>query len=122
MFARWAKGARGTAHAARLRADGYGAALADHRARVYEAAAQIVRQMDTARAVAEMVRAAALARVNDPQWLKLDALGRPVIDPAKNRPLFGFDDDGLRFAQARAWQLCAWQLDPDVPEVQPGWD
>ncbi len=37
-------------------------------------------------------------------------------------PLIGFDAVALRYTRARTWQACAWELDPDLPEVQSLWD
>jgi hypothetical protein len=37
-------------------------------------------------------------------------------------PLIGFDAVALKYTRARTWQSCAWDLDPDLPEVQPRWD
>lgn len=37
-------------------------------------------------------------------------------------PLIGFDAVALKYTRARTWQSCAWDLHPDLPEVQPRWD
>jgi hypothetical protein len=40
----------------------------------------------------------------------------------QDSPLIGFDAVALKYTRARTWQSCAWDLDPDLPEVQPRWD
>lgn len=37
-------------------------------------------------------------------------------------PMIDFDPAGVRYAVARAWQFCAWQIDPSLAEVAPAWD
>jgi hypothetical protein len=37
-------------------------------------------------------------------------------------PIIGFDEVSFRYVAARTWQLCAWDIDPELEPVQPRWD
>jgi hypothetical protein len=47
---------------------------------------------------------------------------RAIQHHVRDSPIVGFDEAAVRYTKARTWQACAWQLDPDLPEVQPLWD
>jgi hypothetical protein len=102
-FEQWRKAARGTATKNHLKNDTFGETLATARAEVYEKAAELVRQLPLPDAAAEMMNRAKAAHVRTP-------------------PLINFDSAGVQYTNARAWQFCAWQIDPSLPEVAPSWD
>ena len=103
VFADYAKAARGTAIKNHTKGDLFGETLANARADVYEKAAELVRQMSLPDAAAEMMTRARAAHVRTP-------------------PLIDFDSAGVQYNMARAWQFCAWKIDPTIPEVAPKWD
>jgi hypothetical protein len=100
--------ARGTALRERNRHPNYkfGAQLATARAEVYAAAADIARQHPLAGA-ARMMLAEASQLAPQVRWVRF-------IEPD--------DEKYLQYIRCRAWQWCAWQLDPDMPQVAPNWD
>lgn len=102
-YATFAKAANGTAFARRTHDDHYGETLAASRAEVYAEAAELVRLMPPPLAAREMINRATAAHVRNP-------------------PLVGFDSAGVQYTIARAWQFCAWQIDPSLPEVAPAWN
>ena len=103
LFADYAKAARGTAIKNRSKGDGFGDELATKRAAVYEMAADLVRRYPLAEAARQMMEQARAAHIRTP-------------------PLIDFDRAGVQYSQARAWQFCARQIDPSLPEVAPKWD
>jgi hypothetical protein len=103
MFSDYAKAARGTAIKNHTKGDLFGESLATCRAAVYERASDMVRQMALADAADEMMANARAAHVRTP-------------------PLIDFDSAGMQYNTARAWQFCAWKIDPTLPEVAPKWD
>lgn len=82
----------------------YGEALATARANVYDQAAELVIQMGQTSETAEFF------------------MRHAVQASVRSASLIDFDRDGIRYSQARAWQLCAWQINPTLPEVQPKWN
>lgn len=102
-FVDYAKAARGTAIKNHTKGDTFGETLAGARADVYDRAAELVRQLSPPDAAAEMMDRAKAAHIRTP-------------------PLINFDQAGVQYAMARAWQFCAWQIDPKLPEVAPKWD
>lgn len=102
-YQRWSSAARGTAYRNQVRGDTYGVAIAMARAAVYDEATTIVRHLPASEAAAEMMSRARAAHVRMP-------------------PLIAYDAAGVQYSTARAWQHCAWQVDPELPEVQPRWD
>jgi hypothetical protein len=102
-FADYAKAARGTAIKNHTKGDNFGETLANARADVYDKAAELVRQLPVPDAANEMMGRAKAAHIRTP-------------------PLINFDQAGVQYATARAWQFCAWQIDPSLPEVAPRWD
>lgn len=103
MFADYAKAARGTAIKNHTKGDAFGERLANNRAEVYDKAAELVRQLPVEGAANEMMNRAKAAHIRTP-------------------PLIDFDSAGVQYAIARAWQFCAWKIDPSLPEVAPKWD
>jgi len=103
-FREWSDGAHGTAIKWHIARDSYCERLAQRRADVYRQAAALLDTQPAADAAAEMMMRAGLAAVR----------GAP--------PLIGFDVAGLSYVAARAWQHCAWAIDPTLPVVQPKWD
>jgi hypothetical protein len=103
MFADFAKAARGTAIKNHTKADTFGETLANSRADVYDKAAELIRQLPPPDAAKEMMNRAKAAHIRTP-------------------PLINFDSAGVQYAIARAWQFCAWKIDPQLPEVAPKWD
>jgi hypothetical protein len=106
-FIEYARGARTTAIRRHFAGDLFGETLATTRAVVYEAAAELVRAMPLAQAplaeaAAEMMSQALAAQVRTPRWVN-------------------YDRDAISYITARAWQFCAWKIDPSLPEVQPRW-
>jgi hypothetical protein len=102
-FADYAKAARGTAIKNRSKGDNFGDELATKRAAVYDMAADLVRRMPLQEAAKEMIERAKNAHIRTP-------------------PLIDFDRAGIQYSTARAWQYCALQIDPNLPEVAPKWD
>jgi hypothetical protein len=103
IFADYAKAARGTAIKNHTKGDAFGETLATSRADVYDRAAELMRQLPPADAAIEMMNRAKAAHIRTP-------------------PLINFDNAGMQYATARAWQFCAWKIDPSLPEVAPKWD
>jgi hypothetical protein len=103
LFADFAKAARGTAIKNHTKGDQFGETLAASRAEVYEKAAELVRRLPPPDAAAEMMNRAKAAHIRTP-------------------PLMNFDSAGVQYTTARAWQFCAWKIDPSLPEVAPRWD
>lgn len=103
LFADYAKAARGTAVKNRLKGDTFGETLASSRAEVYDKAAELVRQLPPDEAAAEMMDRAKKSHV-------------------RTAPLMNFDSAGVQYTTARAWQFCAWKIDPSLPEVARRWD
>lgn len=103
LFADFAKAARGTAIKNHTKGDVFGETLANSRAEVYEKASDLIRQLPPLEAAAEMMNRAKAAHIRTP-------------------PLMNFDSAGVQYTTARAWQFCAWKIDPDLPEVAPKWD
>jgi hypothetical protein len=103
MFSDYAKAARGTAIKNHTKGDTFGESLAGARADVYEKAADLVRQLPVTAAADEMMNRAKANHIRTP-------------------PLINFDSAGVQYASARAWQFCAWKIDPSLPEVAPKWD
>jgi hypothetical protein len=102
-FADYAKAARGTAIKNHTKGDTFGENLAASRADVYDKAAELMRQLPPTDAANEMMNRAKAAHIRTP-------------------PLINFDSAGMQYATARAWQFCAWKIDPSLPEVAPKWD
>jgi hypothetical protein len=102
-FADYGKAARGTAIKNHTKGDTFGEKLANSRAEVYDRAAELVRQLPLPDAAHEMMERAKAAHIRTP-------------------PLIDFDTAGMQYATARAWQFCAWQIDPALPEVAPKWE
>ena len=100
----YAQAAQRTADKCTVNNDDYGHALASTRANVYRHAADLVRQVPLRDAAVDMMRHAQAMSVRTP----------PLID-------FDFEPAGIRYMTARAWQFCAWQIDPSLPEVAPRW-
>ncbi|HVV19772.1 MAG TPA: hypothetical protein VHF06_10070 [Pseudonocardiaceae bacterium] len=103
MFTAFSSGARGTALKKLTKGDIYGWTLANARSDVYAKAAELVRVLSVTDAVAEMMKRTAAAHVRTP-------------------PFLNFDAAGVLYVTARAWQFCARELDPALPEVAPSWD
>jgi hypothetical protein len=103
MFADYAKAARGTAIKNHTKGDVFGERLANNRAEVYDKAAELARQLPVTDAADDMMKRAKAAHIRTP-------------------PLIDFDSAGVQYAIARAWQFCAWKIDPSLPEVAPKWD
>jgi hypothetical protein len=103
LFTDFAKAARGTAIKNHTKGDTFGETLASSRAEVYEKAAELVRQLPLPDAATEMMNRAKAAHIRTP-------------------PLMNFDSAGVQYTNARAWQFCAWKIDPTLPEVAPKWD
>lgn len=102
-YGRFAKGARATAVRHSSDGDPFGESLARTRADVYEKAAELVRSTVPAQAADTMMENARRLHVRTP-------------------PLTGFEEAGRRYITARAWQYCAWQIDPSLEEKAPAWD
>src|SRR3984893_187008 len=102
-FSDYAKAARGTAIKNHTKGDTFGESLAGARAAVYEQAADLGPQLPLPAAADEMMNRAKAAHIRTP-------------------PLINFDTAGVQYASARAWQFCAWKIDPSLPEVAPKWD
>ena len=103
MFSDFAKAARGTAIKNHTKGDSFGEVLANGRAEVYDKAAELIRELPPADAAVEMMNRAKAAHIRTP-------------------PLIQFDTAGVQYTTARAWQFCAWKIDPSLPEVAPKWD
>lgn len=102
-FAGYARAARGTALKAKAKADPYGERLANSRAEVYDKAANTVLRLPLDRAANEM----------------MDQAGRAHVRKA---PLMDFDNVGLQYIAARAWQYCALEIDPNLEQQAPQWE
>jgi hypothetical protein len=67
-------------------------------------------------AAAEMLRSAP-----DPDACAKTMMGHAGSSTVRTAPLINFDAAAVRYTQARTWQSCARELNPDLPEVQPKW-
>jgi hypothetical protein len=106
---RYAGAARGCARdKRRFYGDPLGADLLDARAEARSRAAEMLRTMAPSEAAAAMHAEALACREHDPP-------------PLFGLPLAAVDRSCARYTAARAWQACAWALDPDLPEVQRRW-
>jgi hypothetical protein len=101
-FAAYAAAARSTASGAGSRGDGFAESLARTRAGVYDQAAELLQKVPPDQAAHTMMDNAATRHVRTP-------------------PLTDFDNAGLGYIAARAWQFCAKQIDPTLAEVAPAW-
>lgn len=101
-FRDYAEGARGTAVRDHVKGDSYCETLATIRADVYEMAAGVVEQLPLTEAAFEMMR-------------------RAKTTHQRTAPLINFDSAGEGYIRARAWQFCAWTINPTLPEVQRKW-
>jgi hypothetical protein len=102
MFAAYGDAARSTASGAGSRGDGFAESLAMTRAGVYDQAAELLENLPPDRAARTMMDNAATRHVRTPR-------------------LAEFDKAGLGYIAARAWQFCAWQVDPTLQEAAPTW-
>lgn len=107
-LSRWSLAAKGTAMMRRARDDRFGLMLALERMRVYDAAASILAAHHSPPGERATEVAALLMRN-----------ASPVREGGV--ALHDWDGQAVQYTRARAWQLCAWQLDPSLPEVQPEW-
>lgn len=102
-FSEYAKAARGTAIKSHTKGDQFGEKLANQRATVYDQAAELARQYPPQVAANAMMEQAKANHVRTP-------------------PLVNFDQAGMQYVAAMAWQYCAWQIDSELPEAAPSWD
>lgn len=102
-FAGYARAARGTALQAKGKSDPYGERLANNRAEVYDKASNTVLRLPLDRAATEMMEQA----------------GRTHVRTA---PLMDFDNTGVQYICARAWQYCALEIDPNLKQQAPQWE
>jgi hypothetical protein len=87
-------------------------------------------QTDIARLFADFAKAARGTAIKnhtkgDQFGETLAASRAEVYDKAahiRTPPLMNFDSAGVQYTTARAWQFCAWKIDPSLPEVAPRWD
>lgn len=103
LFGGYARAARGTALTAKSKGDPFGEQLAEARAKVYDQAADIVRQNTLSAAAEQLMRNASRTHV-------------------RTAPLLDFDNAGLQYISSRAWQFCALQIAPSMQEVAAKWD
>jgi len=102
LFLGYSRAARGTATQRDRDGDQYGQTLADARTQVYREAADLVRLQSLADAAQQMLDHGKQSYVRTP-------------------PLIDFDGAGVQYVIGRAWQFCAWQIDPTLPVVAPSW-
>jgi hypothetical protein len=127
QFLRWADAARVTAQKRGAKGDRFGVFLAIQRAEVYSAAARIVGDLPSAATAG--LPAGDRAWLTAQGWTPLDNLGivlmrhamHCAVQPETGWTLADWDRSGAKYVRARAWQLCAWELDSSLPEVQPEW-
>jgi hypothetical protein len=50
-----------------------------------------------------------------------EMINRAQAAYVRTPPLTDFDRAGVQYIMARAWQFCARQIDPHLPEVAPAW-
>jgi hypothetical protein len=101
-FTDFANAAKLTAQKNKARGDAYGEKLAAQRSQVYLQAASMVRFKQPADAAQDMMAKASQLHVRTP-------------------PLIGFDESGLQYISARAWQFCAQFINPRLDERVPKW-
>lgn len=65
--------------------------------------------------------AAALLRTTEPREASMLMHRNAIEASIRIPPLIGYDQAALDYTRARTWQACAWDLDPNLPEVQPRW-
>jgi hypothetical protein len=50
-------------------------------------------------------------------------LMRAAVDySVRTPPLIGYDEAATNYTKARKLQQCAWDINPEIPAVQPLWD
>jgi len=102
QFTDYARAARGSAVKNKAKGDKFGEQLASTRADVYAQAADLVRAMHPQQAAVAMMERAGRMYVRTP-------------------PLMGFDEAGVRYITARAWQFCALEINPELEHAAPQW-
>lgn len=126
-FVAWAAAAQVTAQSRASRGDTFGALLAGARAEVYLKAARIMGLPPAQRTVG--LSADDVAWLHAEGWRPGGGVGvvlmrhamRSAVSTETGWTLRAWDENGARYVRARAWQLCAWHLDPTLPEVQREW-
>jgi hypothetical protein len=103
-FSDIATAAKNTAQRRVVQGDDFGAECARARAQIYAEAATAMR---------EATDLAAAAQDLHQRGRRHKTSGSP--------PLIGFDDAALDHLRASAWQWCAQQLDPNLPEIETSW-
>jgi hypothetical protein len=51
-----------------------------------------------------------------------EMMARAQTRHIRTPPILNFDSAGTQYVVARAYQYCAWQLNPSIPEVARPWD
>ena len=102
-FADFGTAARGTAMKNKAKGDEFGEKLANRRAEVYDSAAALVNQQAPLEAAKVMMERAGQLHVRTP-------------------PLIDFDNVGLQYIAARAWQYCALIINPGLSPAAPKWE
>jgi hypothetical protein len=104
LIARWLSYAMAERQMSRFdesRRDLFGRDLHIARAQVRDDAASVLRTARDCREAAEEM---------------MDRARRLAV---RELPLIGYDDAALAYTKARTWQACAWDIDPEMEQVQP---
>lgn len=106
LYERWANGQRNVARRLARLGDRFDASLKDARAHIRHTAATLLRGEHSQHQLDE---------------LAADFMARAASTRVLYPPLVDYDRIAINYTQARSWQMCAWDLDPTLPEVQPQW-
>jgi hypothetical protein len=103
LFMDYQKATLLTSEKEKARGDDFGRQCALARARAYGRAAELITY---AKDIPDAVKV---------------VMAEVLKDSQRTPPLIGYDETAYRYLAARAYQLCAQRMDPDVKEIQPQW-
>lgn len=78
-------------------------------------------QLKRARGDVRMAAAGMLRSTSDLPACAKNMMKHAGGSAVRMAPLINFDFAAVRYTQARTWQSCARELNPELPEVQPKW-
>jgi hypothetical protein len=102
----WTRSGHFHAQTLRLQGDAFAASLHDARGEVRLAAIGLLRTASDPWDAARIMH---------------DRAARMAVRSDRGVPLAEYDDACRQYIRAHAWQGCAQQIDPTLPEVQPLW-
>jgi hypothetical protein len=106
QWSAWTRSGHFRAEVLRQQGDAFAASLHDARGEVRLAAMSLLRTVSDPMEAARIMHQRA---------------ARMVVRSDRGVPLAEYDDACRQYIRAHAWQACAQQIDPSLPEVQPLW-